>query len=617
MTEAIRFGIITVSDTCFNGTKVDTSGPRLKKEVSEIFPSCKVVETALVEDELEKIKNYLETWADNGICDVILTTGGTGFAERDVTPEATRQVIQKEAPGLAYTMISRSLQTTEMAMLSRAVCGIRKRTLIVNLPGSEKGAVECLGFIKRGIPHAVDLLKSFDENIKAVHSYMQNKRPEDRDKKIEKDSISPSKVKMDSVATRSRTSPYPMLEVDEANEVILKECSPTLETEAVHFEKALHRVLAEDVFAEEPVPAFRASIKDGYAVRSSDGCGNRYVKEVAAAGDEPFKDELKEGEAIRISTGAAVPAGADAVVQVEDTTVVETSADNKSEVIISINSLPKAGQDIREIGSDVPANSLVLKKGDRITPAHVGVMAMLGKLEVKVFKQPSIGVLSTGNEVKAPGDHLKPGQIRDSNKPTLVSLLKKYHYEPVDCGTVMDDPTSVKAVLHEAFSKNDVVISSGGVSMGEFDVLKRVLVEDFGAEIHFGRVNMKPGKPTTFATFVYGEKLKKFFGLPGNPVSCGVTCLLFVIPTLRYLERSTVYRFPVINVRGSLINQDSRPEYQRVQVKVNSGYFVMKSTGNQISSRLNSLVDANGLALVISRQKLTNFNVLLFDEISC
>ncbi|KAG5879126.1 Gephyrin, partial [Gonioctena quinquepunctata] len=230
----------------------------------------------------------------------------------------------------------------------------------------------------------------------------------------------------------------------------------------------------------------------------------------------------------------------------------------------------------------------------------------------------SIGIFSTGNELRDPKDELKPGQIRDSNKFTMLSLLKKYSYEPVDCGTVKDDPTSVKTALQRAFSKHDVIITSGGVSMGEFDVLKQVLAEDFGAKIHFGRVNMKPGKPTTFATFVRDGKMKKFFGLPGNPVSCGVTCLLFVIPTLRYLERSTIIHFPVIRAEGCLENKDIRPEYHRVKVTCNksTGKYRAVSTGNQISSRLNSLVGANGLALVEAKGSMAEYyEVLLFDDL--
>ncbi|KAJ8922790.1 hypothetical protein NQ315_007825 [Exocentrus adspersus] len=613
--EALSFGILTVSDTCFRKQKADTAGPRLQSEIEKHFPHCKFFKKT-VPDEIEEIKAALDSWIKFFECNVVFTVGGTGFSPRDVTPEATKAIIEKEAPGLAYTMVSKSLAVTPMAMLSRAVCGIRGKTLVVNLPGSAKAAVECFGFILDSIPHAVALLTEHQELVQSAHSKMQEVKAPAADS-------TKSKVKLDCAANRNRTSPYPMLEVDEALEKVLRECRPTLESEEVDFDKAMNRILAEDVYAEEPVPPFRASIKDGYAVRAADGVGEKFVRRVTAAGDTPCQEELKEGEVIRISTGAAIPAGADAVVQVEDTTLVEKSQDGAEELKIQINVEPKAGQDIREIGSDISAGELVLQMYNRVTPAYVGVLAMLGKTRVKVFKRASIGILSTGNELKAPNEDLKPGQIRDSNKVTLINLLKKYSYESNDCGVARDDPDSVKTVLEKALSSNDVVITTGGVSMGEYDIVKQVLEKDFGAIIHFARINMKPGKPTTFATLAYKGCHKIFFGLPGNPVSCCVTSLLFVIPVLKYMERSKIYEFPVSSVRIPILkNNDIRPEYHRVAVKVETdGELVGKSTGNQISSRLNSLADANGLAIVTNTTNKLHpytydkYKVILFDDL--
>ncbi|XP_028136337.2 gephyrin isoform X1 [Diabrotica virgifera virgifera] len=607
----LTFGILTVSDTCHRDSKKDTSGPSLKEEVLKNYSSVQVIQQ-IVPDEIEDIKSVLLNWSDEKKCNVILTTGGTGFANRDVTPEATRQVIEKDAPGLSYAMISNSLAITNMAMLSRAVCGIRGKTVIINLPGSKKGATECFGFVKSCIPHAVALLTDQKDLVVLLHQSIQTKGGGDGL------GFTPSKVKIDKVASRSRKSPYPLIEVPEATQIVLTQCTPTDETEVVAFDRSVDRILAEDVYALAPVPPFRASIKDGYAVIAADGAGTRAIKEVAAAGDAPIGEVLKSGEAIRISTGAPLPPGADAVVQVEDTSIVQASPDGSLELVINIEIAPKLGQDIREIGSDVAVNSLVLNKYEQIKAAHVGVLAMLGKTEVKVFKRPLVGVISTGNEIGDPKEELAPGKIRDANKFTLMNLLKEYSYDSMDCGIARDDPDSVKAVLEKAFMNNDVIVTSGGISMGEFDVLKQVLVEDFGAKIHFARVNMKPGKPTTFATLTYHGKEKKFFGLPGNPVSCGVTCLLYIIPALRYMEHCANYEFPTIQIKNSpLVNNDSRPEYHRVQVSFDPtiGEFKLSSTGNQISSRLNSLVGANGLAIVRKGDPSTTLNVLLFDHL--
>lgn len=610
----LKFGILTVSDTCNKDPSKDTSGPNLKDIVTKSYPSSEITAQKIVADEIDDIKSVLIKWCDEKTCDVILTTGGTGLAKRDVTPEATRKVIEREAPGLSYAMISNSLAITHMAMLSRAVCGIRSQTLIINLPGSRKAAAECFEFVKDAIPHAVAILKDEKVLVTLLHNTIQHKGAGDGSVRI------PSKVKLDKVASRIRHSPYPLIEVTEASKIILEHCLPTEETETVPFDESINRILAQDVYALEPVPLFRASIKDGYAVIAEDGAGLRNIKEVTAAGDAPLGQELKPGEAVRISTGAPLPPGSNAVVQVEDTTVVKASTDGTVEVTINIQVAPKVNQDIREIGSDVPLHSLVLNKYDQVKPAHVGVLAMLGKTRVNVYKRAPVGVISTGNEIIDPTVNvvLPPGKIRDSNKYTLMQLLKKYNYDPSDCGVARDDPDAVKSALEEAFSYNDVVVSSGGISMGEFDVLKQVLVEDFGAKIHFARVNMKPGKPTTFATLIYKGKNKIFFGLPGNPVSCGVTCLLYVVPALKYMERCSNYRFPIIKVSGlELANNDPRPEYHRVQVSVDpiSGEFKMRSTGNQISSRLNSLVGANGLAIVERGVETSTYEVMLFDDL--
>ncbi|CAH1099248.1 unnamed protein product [Psylliodes chrysocephalus] len=616
MSTQLKFGILTVSDSCHLEPLKDQSGPKLIEEVLKHFP-CSLCTPKIVPDHLDEITNTLVQWS-NEKYNVILTTGGTGFSSRDVTPEATLNVIEKKAPALTYAMTSNSLKITPMAMLSRAVCGIRSQTLIINLPGSKKAAIECFGFIKDVIPHAVALLTDQKESVASLHNKMQRGGSIDVQPSTRNNEMTPSKVKL-KVAARDRKSPYPMIEVSKAFEIVLRECTQTQCIETVPFEKSLNRVLAEDVHALEPVPPFRASIKDGYAVRAEDGAGIRRIKNVAAAGDKPFENELQSQEAVRISTGAPVPAGANAVVQVEDTSVVEASTDGSIEVSVKIEVTPRLNQDIRQIGSDVQQNSLVLNKYHRIQPFHIGVLAMLGKTKVKIYKCATIGIISTGNEICDPGEALEPGKIRDANKVTLMNLLKQYSYNPRDCGVAKDNPDSVKYALEKAFTQNDVVITSGGVSMGEFDVIKQVLLEDFGATIHFARVNMKPGKPTTFATLIYKEKRKIFFGLPGNPVSCGVTCLLYIIPVLRYMENSVNFKFPVIRAKApNLKNNDPRPEYHRVQVKISpdSGELVAYSTGDQISSRLNSLIGANGLAVVKQNHDDTlYYEVMLFDEL--
>ncbi|KAH6926541.1 hypothetical protein HPB50_019748 [Hyalomma asiaticum] len=328
----------------------------------------KVVVRKCVPDDIEDIKRILISWSDVEKVDLILTTGGTGFSARDITPEATRAVIMKEAPGITIAIIQKSLNITPMAMLSRLVCGIRNQTLIINLPGSRKGAQECFEFASPAIPHAVDQLQERKGKTDKFHS-----------------SFSVS------------GSPSP----------------------AIAGHAACGRILAEDVHATDPLPPFPASIKDGYAVIASDGDGPREVVD-------------------------AVPAGAN-------------------------------------------------------------------------------------------------------------------------------------------------------------DLLKAVLVKEFSATIHFGRVLMKPGKPTAFASLKYGDKLKLVFGLPGNPVSAVVTCQLYVLPALRKMSgHTTVHPTSVEAKLAEDIVLDPRPEFHRAVLSwsKDSALPIARSTGNQISSRLLSFQGANSLLVL-------------------
>lgn len=229
-----------------------------------------------------------------------------------------------------------------------------------------------------------------------------------------------------SVAARPRKSPYPMITVDEAQKIVIDHCKAfCLETEEVLFKDALHRVLAEDVKARDPLPPFPASIKDGYAVIASDKHGLRQVIGASNAGNEP-KGVISPGQCVRINTGAPVPNGADAVVQVEDTELVKSSDDGNEELVINILVDPQVGQDIRTVGSDIENGSVVLTHGSVLGPAEIGLLATVGAIKVKVFKKPQIALLSTGNELQDPGEgQLKLGYIRDSNKATLMCLIGK------------------------------------------------------------------------------------------------------------------------------------------------------------------------------------------------
>uniref|UniRef100_A0A8C2AB73 Gephyrin a n=1 Tax=Cyprinus carpio TaxID=7962 RepID=A0A8C2AB73_CYPCA len=729
----IRVGILTVSDSCFRNLAEDRSGINLKD---------------------------LMDWCDEKELNLILTTGGTGFAPRDVTPEATREVIEREAPGMALAMLMGSLNVTPLGMLSRPVCGIRGKTLIINLPGSKKGSQECFQFILPALPHAIDLLRDAIVKVKEVHDALEDlpspppplspppttsphKQTEDKGVQCEEEdeekkdsgvastedsgsshitaaaiaaksmkshpshavvmakggqplsgfipstsipshftcscsdtipesiisrgvqvlprdtaslSTTPSEspcaqqsrlstascptpkllscgflqasrrefrahldevitlksrystldqvqsrcsskenilrashsaVDITKVARRHRMSPFPLTSMDKAFITVL-EMTPVLGTEIINYRDGMGRVLAQDVYAKDNLPPFPASVKDGYAVRAADGPGDRFIIGESQAGEQPTLTVMP-GQVMRVTTGAPIPCGADAVVQVEDTELLRESED----VIINTGIIIH-----RPIGHDIKRGECVLAKGTHMGPSEIGLLATVGVTEVEVQKFPVVAVMSTGNELLNPEDDLHPGKIRDSNRSTLLATIQEHGYPTINLGIVGDNPDDLLSALNEGISRADVIITSGGVSMGEKDYLKQVLDIDLHAQIHFGRVFMKPGLPTTFATLDTDGARKLIFALPGNftyrdtgatlletvplsdseasrlpvsppprgsnPVSAVVTCNLFVIPALRKMQGILDPRPTIIKARLSCdVKLDPRPEYHR------------------------------------------------------
>uniref|UniRef100_A0A4W2F7Y7 Gephyrin n=2 Tax=Pecora TaxID=35500 RepID=A0A4W2F7Y7_BOBOX len=689
----IRVGVLTVSDSCFRNLAEDRSGINLKDLVQD--PSLlggTISAYKIVPDEIEEIKETLIDWCDEKELNLILTTGGTGFAPRDVTPEATKEVIEREAPGMALAMLMGSLNVTPLGMLSRPVCGIRGKTLIINLPGSKKGSQECFQFILPALPHAIDLLRDAIVKVKEVHDELEDlpspppplspppttsphKQTEDKGVQCEeeeeekKDSgvastedsssshitaaaiaakkhpfytspavimahgeqpipglisyshdatgsaeepvqsrcsskenilrASHSAVDITKVARRHRMSPFPLTSMDKAFITVL-EMTPVLGTEIINYRDGMGRVLAQDVYAKDNLPPFPASVKDGYAVRAADGPGDRFIIGESQAGEQPTQTVMP-GQVMRVTTGAPIPCGADAVVQVEDTELIRESDDGTEELEVRILVQARPGQDIRPIGHDIKRGECVLAKGTHMGPSEIGLLATVGVTEVEVNKFPVVAVMSTGNELLNPEDDLLPGKIRDSNRSTLLATIQEHGYPTINLGIVGDNPDDLLNALNEGISRADVIITSGGVSMGEKDYLKQVLDIDLHAQIHFGRVFMKPGLPTTFATLDIDGVRKIIFALPGNPVSAVVTCNLFVVPALRKMQGILDPRPTIIKARLSCdVKLDPRPEYHRCILTWHHQEPLpwAQSTGNQMSSRLMSMRSANGLLML-------------------
>lgn len=377
-----------------------------------------------------------------------------------------------------------------------------------------------------------------------------------------------------------RNSPFPMIEVD----VALRKVFDTVKR------------LSSPIHVKSPMncPPFRASIKDGYAMKSKSVAKQRFVVRYIPAGDAIIEDDFADNECYKINTGAAVPKFADAIVQVEDTKVVEKNEDG-TERVIELLQLPKAKCDIREIGSDLRTNELMFTTNGLMGVPEKTILASVG-LKIRQT-MPRIAVISTGDELVDPSfGELRQGQIYDANSTMLKLLLEKFGFDVKFTEIAKDDYKSLKRVVEQAMDECDVIISSGGVSMGDKDLVKPLMAE-LGFEILFGRVNMKPGKPMTFAS----NGSVCYFALPGNPVSAYVTFHLFVLPALRLMcgsseAKSKLPLISVILLKDKYV-LDSRPEYVRATISysLTKKLYFAQMTDNQISSRLESLVNADVL----------------------
>jgi molybdopterin molybdotransferase len=348
-------------------------------------------------------------------------------------------------------------------------------------------------------------------------------------------------------------------------------------------------VLAQDVVASEPVPPFSNTGMDGYAVRAEDTPGSLRVVGELPAGRAPTI-AVGPGEAIRIMTGAPMPDGADAVVMVERTRV------EGDRVVVEV---AKSGEHVRLAGGDVDAGDLVFETGTLLTPAHLGVLASLDVHEVSCHPRPRVGVISTGDELVARGA-LEPGRIRDSNRPMLLALVEELGCEAVDGGIVGDDEPAITAAVERVAGTCDALLTSGAVSVGDYDYVKLVLervAADRGGLSLWAQVAIKPAKPLAFA--MLGSV--PAFGLPGNPVSSRVSFELFARPALRKLAgRADVAAESVLATARSAMQRraDGKLHLDRVRVWLEDGRYVCERAGAQASNVLSGMAAANGLALL-------------------
>jgi len=392
-----------------------------------------------------------------------------------------------------------------------------------------------------------------------------------------------------------------MISVDQALEKVLEHIA-VLEAEERPILDCLGQVLAEDVFSAINIPPLDNSAMDGYAVRSADTGGAspksprllRVIETVAAG--EVARSRVEPGTAVRIMTGAPIPEGADGVVRFEDTDESERGG-NPAEIGVLIEVKP--GAEVRRAGEDIAAGSLVLTKGTALRASEIGVLASLGLPKVKVIRRPVVAILATGDEIMEITRPLNKGKLYNSNSYSLAALVKRYGAVPKMLGIALDNEDSLLSKLRRGFEA-DMVLTSGGVSLGDYDVVREVLAKQ--GEIVFWRVREKPGKPLVFGLLKGwgGAKDIPFFGLAGNPVSAMVNFELFVRPAiLRMMGRQNLNK-PTVTavVEDAIENTDGRRVFTRVMVAKRGGGYVARLTGPQGSGILTSMALANGLAII-------------------
>jgi molybdopterin molybdotransferase len=386
-----------------------------------------------------------------------------------------------------------------------------------------------------------------------------------------------------------------MISTDRATALILELSQAIADTELVPLHQAQGRVLAESVISKLAFPHWDNSAMDGYAVCWSDlqaGVDRLQIVSEIPAGVAPTKT-IAAGQAARIFTGAMLPTGA-------DTIVIQENAQRTGDELQIIKPANALGEFVRQRGSFAEVGDILLARGIRLMPASIAVLAAAQYPQVLVYRRPRVAILSTGNELVQPGDILAPGQIVDSNQYALAALVQQWGGEPICLGNAPDEPMELAAAMQRAIDCADLVLSTGGVSVGDYDYVDRVLAE-LGGQIHITAVAVKPGKPLTVATFERNNRQVMYFGLPGNPVSALVSCWRFIylgfqqIAGIADARLSWIEAVTTVNLRSD----SKRESYLWGQVEINNNrQEFMPVAGGHNSGNLINLARANALAML-------------------
>ncbi|MBI4437081.1 MAG: molybdopterin molybdotransferase MoeA [Candidatus Omnitrophica bacterium] len=382
-----------------------------------------------------------------------------------------------------------------------------------------------------------------------------------------------------------------MISVDEALKQVREFVMP-LEAIERPLSESVGYALAETIVAATPLPPFDNSAMDGYAIQTEDVARAnpenpvwlRLIGEVPAGSS--FERPIHSGEAVRIMTGAPVPSTADAVVKLEEARLRREQ--------VEIHEPVPRGKHIRRKGEDVTVGETVLEKGTTIRLQHLGLLASLGRKGIKVYRGPSVSFLTTGSELVEVGEALPPGKIHNTNGLILQKLLEGLGITPRNLGTVQDDPERLKTLIQKS-ATSDLLLISGGVSVGKYDYVKEVL-QELGMKTFFWRVAIKPGQPILFGRLNH----RWVFGLPGNPISCVVCFLLFVKPAIQRMMGTQNPQHPIVHaiLQKGISKSDGRRHYLTAILREENRHFVITPTGKQGSGMLASLAQANAFIVV-------------------
>jgi len=378
-----------------------------------------------------------------------------------------------------------------------------------------------------------------------------------------------------------------MLKYGQALKIVLEGARP-MESEWVTLSRAHRRVLSEDMVAANDVPYTDNSAMDGYAINTDDL--KSVPRELKVAGvvacGKSVKRRLKPGEAMAIMTGAPIPRGCNSIVPVEDTEVITSGT-------VKILRKVESGKNIRRSGEDVRKGDVVLKRGVVVGPAELGMLASVGRERVRVFRRPAVAILITGNEIIEPGGRLLPGKVRDINTFSLCGLVEKFGGLPLPLGIAGDERVNLLRKMKKGLN-SDIMLISGGVSMGRFDLVREALTS-LGYRERFWKVAMRPGMPISFG---YIGRMP-VFGLPGNPVSSMVSFLQFVRPLIMKMMDRPI-DLPVISafLRTPIVKKDNRRHFLRVKLDYKNQKYFVSLTGPQGSGILKSMTECDGIAVV-------------------